>query len=59
MTIQEAAAELDCTHDHVRRLIRTNKLVGVKKNGTWQVNGQSVRKYRREVQGETGLRLVK
>lgn len=48
MTTTTAAAILDVTRDQVSRLVRTKRLSARRTTGgCWEVNGRSVRKYRR------------
>jgi len=62
MTIQEAAAELDVTIDHVARLIRQGAIRATpyRKNGKriWILKGQDVRKRRRLLMSPRGRRLL-
>lgn len=52
MTTHDAAAVLDCTRDHVSKLIRAKRIQATRTQaGNWKVHGRSVRQYRRQQAG--------
>ncbi len=51
LTTQEAATKLGFHVDHIRRMLRTGDLVGLKVGQMWFVSKASIDKYRKATEG--------